>query len=107
MLTPLWSNPVGWSERTAGTRLRLVLCSLSHIVAVVLSFGFIGWLFWFVEGARPTTDFPGLYLCVTFMAAGPVLMTGVGFPIMYLYAIHRLLKIVKARDSGIAEGDGG
>ena len=77
-ITPLWSDPIGWSDWVAKTKLRVFIWTLIHTA-------FIGWgIIMFQKG-----DF----------AAGvaPIVFVGVAYPCMYLCAMHQLLKIAKQK----------
>jgi len=89
LITPLWSDPVGWAEQVAKTKLRVFLWVLIHIGFVAGGLAGIDWLL-----PKPHVDSDiSPYLILA--AAGPFVLIGIWFPAMYLYATYRLLKIVK------------
>jgi hypothetical protein len=97
-ITPLWSNPVGWSEQVAKTKLRVFLWTLIHLCFV--SGGFVGF-YWSLQVIYKFRDTPSLIPSMTFLAlvagACPIVFIGVVYPAMYLYAMHRLLVMLKAQ----------
>jgi len=78
---PLWSDPVGWSEQFAKTKLRVFIWILIHIASI------------------PCALF--LIIRAQFLSAGIMLMglIGISYPCMYIYAMHRLLRIIKDKGS--------
>ena len=80
-ITPLWSDPVGWSEKVVKTDLRVFIGMLIQLTAILL-------------GLHKMT--PNAF--TTSGATGIILLFGVIFPCMYLYAMYRLLKIIKEKD---------
>ena len=95
-ITPLGSDPVGWSEKVAKTKLRVLIWSLIHLVFVL--FGLCA-SYWFLQKAYefPDTfrDGRALVLLAVFSGASPILFIGVAYPTMYLYAMYRLLAMLK------------
>lgn len=88
-ITPLSSNPVGWAEQVARTKLRVFSWILIHIGLVAAGLAAIYWLL-----PKPHVDSaltPYLFLA----GAGPIVFIGIWYPAMYLYAMYRLLKIIK------------
>lgn len=73
-------DPVGWSEGVAKTKWRVVIFILLHIIAMSL-----GVLSIVLSGS---------------VAAGSGFfgLMGVAFPALYLYAIHRLLRVIRKLD---------
>jgi hypothetical protein len=89
LITPLWSDPVGWAEQVAKTRLRVFIWTFIHICFV--SGGIFG-IYWLVQKLPADSN---LTWYAVLMGACPIIFIGVAFPAMYLYAMHRLLKIVR------------
>ena len=89
LIAPLWSDPVGWAEGVAKTKLRLCLWMLVHVLFV--SGGILGthWL------AKKLPADPNLSWLVVMPGGFAFAFIGILFPAMYLYAMHRLLKIVR------------
>jgi hypothetical protein len=85
----IWKNPVGWSAKIAGSRLRSSLLILFHICLSVSLF-FIYWLLAPICHQHPS------------VLIGPAIIlfgVGVAYPAMYVYAIYRLLKFVKNKEN--------
>ena len=78
-MADLFSDPVGWAKNQAGTKLRFYVFSGLHIGIYILL------LVW--NGASPTD---GPYFAY--------LWFGVALPIIYLYAIHRLVKLAEPQN---------
>lgn len=86
-ITPIWSDPVGWSEAVAKTPLRIVSWVIIHII-------FVTFALMQIYRLVPSDMDPHLKLLIVFGAASPIYFVGVFFPAMYLYAIYRLLRRV-------------
>ncbi len=93
-ITPIWSDPVGWSEWVAKTKWRVFIWVFIHICFV--SFGLFAsyWLLQKIDGFQDSRE---LVLLALLGAAWPILFFGVAFPAMYLYAMHRLLVMLEQR----------
>lgn len=89
LIKPLWSDPVGWAEQVAKTKLRVFVWILIHIVFVAT--GLAG-AYVLLQKTRGDADVSP-YLIPAL--AGPIVIIGIYYPAMYLYAMYRLLKIVK------------
>lgn len=89
IIKPLWSDPVGWAEQVAKTKLRVFLWVLIHIVFV--SIGLAGTYVLLQKGDVDADVGPYLIPAL----AGPIVIIGIYYPAMYLYAMYRLLKILK------------
>jgi uncharacterized BrkB/YihY/UPF0761 family membrane protein len=94
--TPLWSDPVGWSEKVAKTKCRVFIWALIHLCFV--SFGLVA-IYWLQQKVY---EFPDEFrdrasLYAVLAGAWPILFIGVGFPAMYLYAMYRMLTMLKAQ----------
>ncbi len=77
-ITPLWSDPIGWSEWVAKTKVHVLIWTLIHIA-------FVAW---------------GLVMIQKFgvmAGAFPIIFIAVAYPCLYLCAMHQLLKIAKQR----------
>ena len=88
LIAPLWSDPVGWAEGVAKTRIRICVVMLVHVAFVAC--GILG-THWLVQKLPAEPDLSWLAIMPGVFAFA---MIGVLFPAMYLYAMHRLLKIV-------------
>jgi hypothetical protein len=89
LIAPLWSDPVGWAEGVAKTKLRLCLSMLLHVVFV--SGGILG-THWLMQKLPADSNVNWLVI----MPGGFVFaLIGIILPATYLYAMHRLLKIVR------------
>ena len=80
-ITPLWSNPIGWSEKIAKTELRVLICWMFHIIFVCLVL-------------RKNYE-----LDQTIAILPLIVIFGLVFPCMYIYAIYRLLKVIREKES--------
>jgi hypothetical protein len=88
LFTPLWSDPVGLAEQVAKTKLRVFLWILVHISFVA---GGLAGIYWLLHKLHGDSDVSAYLILV---GACPIVFIGIGYPAMYLYAMHRLLKIV-------------
>lgn len=86
---PLWSDPVGWAERVAKTKFRVGLYILIHIVFVAGGLASIHWLLREFDGGSMVSAY------LILVGACPIIFIGVGYPALYLYAMHRLVKIIR------------
>ena len=96
-LTTIWSDPVGWSEKVAKTKCRVFIWALIHLCFV--SFGLFA-IYWLLQKVYELPDefhSRALIFYAVLAGAWPILFIGVGFPAMYLYAMHRLLTMLKAQ----------
>lgn len=100
-ITPIWSDPVGWSEWVAKTKLRVFIWVLVHLCFVSFGLFAMYWLLQKVDGFRENRE---LVLLALSGAAWPFVFIGVGFPAMYLYAMHRLLVMLRAQRKTLPEG---
>jgi hypothetical protein len=89
LITPLWSDPVGWAEGMAKTKLRLCLWMFVHVVFV--SGGILG-THWLVQKQLADSNLSWLVIIPGSFAFAFI---GIIYPAMYLYAMHRQLKIVR------------
>ncbi len=89
LIAPLWSDPVGWTEGVAKTKLRLCLSIFIHVVFV--SGGILG-THWVVKKLPADSNLSWLAIMPGGFAFA---LVGVVFPALYLYAMHRLLKIIR------------
>jgi hypothetical protein len=78
-MADLITDPAGWAQKTVGTKLKLYVFSGLHVLI------FISTMIWY-EGQIHN----GPYMAF--------LWFGVGMPIIYLYAIHRLIKVIEDRN---------
>jgi hypothetical protein len=89
LFNPLWRDPVGWAEQVAKTKLRVGLYILIHILFVAGGLAGIYWLLRTLPGNSEVTAY------LILVGACPIIFIGIGFPAMYLYSMHRLLKILR------------
>jgi hypothetical protein len=73
----------------AKTRLRVLIWTLIHVCFV--SGGLLG-IYWMLQRLPADSN---LSLSAILMGGCPIVFIGVAYPAMYLYAMHRLLKIVR------------
>ena len=91
-ITPIWSNPIGWTEWIAKTPLRVTIWLLVHIGFV--SAGFLMIYKQVMCLASTGTDRELVPLAIM-SGAFPIILIGVIFPALYLYAMYRLLKTIR------------
>ena len=105
LITPLWSDPVGWSEKVAKTKLRVFIWALIHIAFVLFGLCSIYWLLQKAFGIPGELgDSRPLILLAIAGGAAPIVFIGIGYPVMYLYAMHRLLVMLRAQKQSPSEG---
>jgi len=90
--TPIWSDPVGWSEKVAKTRFRIFILLLFHIYCVLMGLLMINKLLQSVQEGQ-------VYRISTILEVGafPIVIGGVFLPALYMYAVYRLLRIIKEK----------
>jgi hypothetical protein len=89
LIAPLWRDPVGWAEQVARTKFRVFVWILIHIIFVAI--GLAG-TYTLLQKSHGDADISP-YLIPAL--AGPIVIIGIYYPALYLYAMYRLLKIVK------------
>jgi CBS domain containing-hemolysin-like protein len=90
----LWKNPRGWAEKAVGTKLRFWIMLISHIfVGLVFAFQFFCLDFvLLVNGIKlPHSYFLGIGIMIGLMIFGPI---------VYLYALRKLLLELRNNKSG-------
>jgi len=90
LIVPLWRDPVGWAEQVAKTRLRVLIWTFVHVCFVS---GGILWIDTRVQQFSATSH--GVWFAVL-IGASPIALIRIAYPAMYLYAMHRLVKIVRS-----------
>lgn len=94
-ITPLSSDPVGRSEKVAKTKLRVFGVTLLHLVSVLAVLYLVyAEIHDFQELLGPRL---GALLAIS-LGAFLLPLYGVLPTFMYLYAIHRLLRMLKEKD---------
>jgi hypothetical protein len=98
-ITPIYRDPVGWSKKLAGSRLRMTLFVFVHILFVS---GGLFTIYWFLNllskaPVKDATDIQTIGLWAILMGAGPIIFIGIFYPALYIYAIYRLLKIIEKK----------
>lgn len=101
-ITPIWSAPVGWCDWLAKTKRRVCIWVLIHLGFVLSALSF---LYWLILQFDDIQDLHELALIVLSNAAWPILIIGVGFPAMYLYAMHRLLFMLRTQQNPMPDGE--
>src|ERR1019366_3128125 len=79
-ITPIWSDPVGWSEKVAKTKFRVCLWTVIHLCFVL--FGLFA-IYWLLQKVDAFQNSRALILLAVFAGAWPILFIGVGYPAMY------------------------
>lgn len=74
LFTPLWKDPVGWSEQVAKTKLRVFLWILVHISFVA---GGLTGIYWLLKKSHGDSDATA-YLIL--LGASPIVFIGIGYP---------------------------
>jgi len=92
LIAPLWSDPVGWAEGVAKTRLRV--CTWIFVHACFVLGGLFG-ILWLAQKLQKLPADINLSWFPVLIGGFPIVFIGVIFPAMYLYALHRLLRIVR------------
>ncbi|MEI9478008.1 MAG: hypothetical protein WCO26_15720 [Deltaproteobacteria bacterium] len=95
-ITPLWSDPVGWSEWVAKTKLRVFIWTLVHAVFV---FGGLFAMHLMLRHFPSSTEDDLSTLVALSAGALPIVLIGIGYPAMYLYAMFRMIKMLKGQES--------
>jgi hypothetical protein len=90
-IKPLGGDPVGWSEKVAKTKMRVLSWTLIHFCFVAAGFLTIYWFFHAFDDLRESRGFS---LVALLSGAAPILFVGVVYPALYLYALHRLLGLL-------------
>ena len=90
LITPLFSDPIGWAEFVAKTPTRIILAIFVHI-------GFIYW--GFRQTARiiniqSSHDISAIDLMLTNF---PIMFIGIVDPALYFIAMHLLLRIMRKK----------
>ena len=91
--TPIWSDPIGWSEKVAKTKFRVFIFVLFHIIFVLAGFCGIYLLLQRHEFQFDRT----LTILALLGGAFPIFVVGIFNPALYLYAMHRLMRIIKEK----------
>jgi hypothetical protein len=98
-ITPLWSDPIGWSEAAAKTRLRMFILMSFHIAMTFLGLVIFkmsnDMLFKMSNDPDLFGDVRYLRILVVLDGAMGIVLVGMILPAMYLYAMYRLLKIIR------------
>jgi hypothetical protein len=93
------SDPIGWSEAAAKTRLRMFILMFFHIAMTFLGLVIFKMsndiLFKMSNDPDLFGDLRYLRILVVIGGAMGIVLVGMVFPVMYLYAMHRLLKIIR------------
>ena len=76
----LWRDPVGWSEQFVKTELRVFFWMLIHIFSVT-------WGIYRIQRFNPLAT-----------GASIIIFFGIIFPCMYLYALYRLIRVIRKKD---------
>ena len=92
IITPLWSDPVGWSEWIAKSIPQIFIFILIHIGFVFLGFLSIANLL------NDSTVGSQISMLEIASRGWSIIFIGIFYPAMYLYAIHRLLKILRVKE---------
>ncbi len=77
----LWDDPIGFSEGLAKTKIHVLIWTLIHLVLVLAGFLMMGSYDLVKRGAPP------------------IVFIGVFYPSMYLYAMYRLLRMIRERET--------
>jgi len=91
LITPLFSDPVGWAEFIAKTPVRIIFAISIHIAFVYWGFNQIADRF--ID--QPHHDVSALDLM---MISFPITFIGIVYPALYFIAKHLLLKKIRAKE---------
>ena len=90
LMTPIWSDPIGWSEWIAKTKVRAAVWVLIHLAFILT--GLLGIL-------RSANRASSVDLEINFstILAGlfPIILIGFFYPCLYIIAMYKLLKTIK------------
>ena len=95
----IYSDPIGWSEAIVKTRLRVFILILFHIAMTFLGLVIFkmsnNMLFKMSNDPDLFGDVRYLRILVVLDGAMGIVLVGMILPAMYLYAMYRLLKIIR------------
>jgi hypothetical protein len=86
----------------AKTKLRVFFWTLIHLCLALVGFFMI---YFSIQAVHEFRDNPSLCLLAALAGLGPILFIGVVYPAMHLYAMHRLLAMLKAQDNAASPGE--
>jgi hypothetical protein len=95
MYSSIWKDPVAWSRGVAGSRARLVLFVIVHLMFAAFGLGVVYYFIGLAEQGLVANSLSRMV--IVFVCGLPMLFIGVGFPALYLYAIYRLLQNIEAK----------
>ena len=86
--TLIFTNPVGWARWIGNSPFHVFIWFLIHSLFIAMGL-------WFIYDKLVITGFePQKAFDVLKPSLFPILFVGVYFPVLYAYAIYRLLKII-------------
>lgn len=94
-ITPIWRDPIGWSKWVGRTKWHVFAWSMVHVAFTGAGLLVIGLSLKFYPKIPVSEEasFSPFYF-VILLGAMPIVLVGIAYPVMYIYAIYRLLRIV-------------
>jgi len=94
-LTPLFSDPIGWSEQVAKSRNRVKVLTVLHVSFISIGLLLVYWRICAL-GLSPVVS-----LATVLVGMVPIVFMGIILPAFYLNALHQLLKLVGDRKEDV------
>ena len=94
-MTPIWSDPIGWSEKVAKTKFRVFIFILAHASFTIAGFFMIYSLLQRIHEFHSDCI---LTILALLGGAFPIFVVGIYLPALYIYAMHRLMRIIKEQE---------
>jgi hypothetical protein len=94
-ITPIWRDPIGWSKWIGRTKWHVFGWSMVHVAFTGAGLLVMSLSLKFYPSIQVSEEasFSPFYL-VILPGAIPIVLVGIAYPVMYIYAIYRLLRIV-------------
>jgi hypothetical protein len=90
---PIWKDPIGWARYIGNSKKRVYLWCLIHLL-------FVSYGFWEIYNRLVRMNIDSYRLISTLrFGAIPIFYIGVFFPVLYIYVIYRLLKIIDQKNT--------
>lgn len=90
LITPLWSDPIGWADWIAKTKVRVVVWIYIHLAFITA--GFFGIL---REVNKAQSSGGEIGLSTILAGSFPIVFIGFAYPCLYMIAMYKLLKIIR------------
>ena len=86
--TPIWKDPVGWAEKAAKSKLRVIVWILIHTLVIA---GSLACIYSLLRRLHADSE---AWVSFIHLGAGPIIVVGIILPANYLYVQFRLLKLL-------------